>query len=128
MKLIEDKVTMYPPHAVCKADVAVIFSALPPAWTEGIETVRLSASQQWPLHRAFYSQFDHTLTICSRGLTKEETIQATLMELAAHGLGIKFQRGHHLPKRDAARVQRVIAPIVEQIVPQLSRKKIWLDR
>ncbi|MBE0539782.1 MAG: hypothetical protein IH623_00130 [Verrucomicrobia bacterium] len=128
MKVIEDKVTLYPPHAICKVDVPVILSSLPPAWTEGIETVRLCSSQQWPLHRAFYSRFDHTLTICSRGLTKQQTIQATLTELAAHGLGLKFQRWHHLPQREAARVRRVIAPLVEEIVPQLSRKKVWLDK
>jgi len=128
MKVIEDKVTGYPPHAICKADIRVILSPLPLAWTEGIKTVRLCASQQWPLHRAFYSRFDRTLTICSRGLTKEQTIQATLKELAAHGLGLKFQRWHRLPQRDLARVRGVIAPLVEEIVPQLSQKKVWLDK
>lgn len=128
MKVIQDKLAVYPPHAICKADIPVILSSLPPAWTEGIETVRLCAAQKWPLHRAFYSHFDRTLTICSRGLTKEQTIQATLTELAAHGLELTFQRWHRLPQRDAARVRRVIAPLVEKIVPQLSQTKVWLDK
>ena len=86
MKVIEDKVTVYPPHSICKADIAVILSLPPPVWIEGIKTVRLCASQRWPLRCAFCSSFDHTLTIYSHGLTKEQTIQATLTEWAARGL------------------------------------------
>ena len=37
MKVIEDKVTVYPAHAICKADVPVILSALPAEWTAGIQ-------------------------------------------------------------------------------------------
>lgn len=128
MNVIEDRVSVYPPHAICKADIPVIFASLPPEWTDGIETVRLCSSQQWPLYRALFRRFNRSLTICSRGLTKENTIRAILTELAVHGLGIKFQRGHYLSQRDEARVQRVIAPLVELIVPQLSRKKVWLDK
>ena len=55
MKVIEDKVTVYPPHAICKADVPVIFSALPSAWTAGIQTVRLcSAQKENPTVIAFF--------------------------------------------------------------------------
>ena len=126
MRVIEDKVTVDPQHAICKADIALIWSSIPAAWTDGIETVRLCSAQQWPLRHAFCSDFNHMLTICSRGLTQDRTIQAILTELAARGLGLKFQRSHRLSERDAARVQRIIAPLVEEIVPQLSlRRRLW---
>jgi hypothetical protein len=128
MKVIEDKVTVYPPHAICKADIRIILSSLPPVWSDDIETVKLCASQKWPLHRAFYNNTEHTLKISSRGLTKEQTIQAILTELAGHGLGLKFARGHRLQERDAARIRQVIAPLIEEIMPQLSQKKVWLDK
>ena len=128
MKVIEDKVTVYPPHAICRADVPLILAALPPEWTEGIKTVRLSSAQQWPLHRARFMQIEGSLSICSRGQTREATVHAILMELAVHGLGFRYQRGRHLPEKDAEQIRKIIAPLVETIVPQLSRKKVWLAR
>ena len=44
MKVIEDKVTVYPPHGLCKTDVPLIISALPAEWTADIRTVRLSSA------------------------------------------------------------------------------------
>jgi len=126
MKVIEDKVAVYPPHAISKADIPIILSSLPPTWTDGIETIKLSAFQR-PRWIACYFDYNHTLTICSRGFTKWRTIQAILMELGAHGLGLQYQRQHRLQQRDVERLLRVIAPFVEQIVPQLSQKKVWLD-
>lgn len=127
VKTIEDKVTVYPPHSICRADVRVILSALPPEWVAEIETVRLSAAQQYP-HVAVYSRFDHTFTITSRGHTKERTLHHVFTELAAHALGISFRRGHRLQARDVARVERIVAPLVERVLPLLSQKKIWLDK
>jgi hypothetical protein len=124
MRVIEDKVTVDPHHAMSKGDIPVIWWSIPSEWTNGIETVRLCSAQQWPLRRAFYSEFNQMLTICSRGLTQDQTIRAMLTELAARGLGLKFQRWHRLPEQDAARVERIIAPLVELIVPQLSRKRV----
>src|SRR5665213_3845918 len=48
IKVIEDKVTVYPPHAICRADVSVILSAPPAEWVVNIETVRLSAGNSHP--------------------------------------------------------------------------------
>jgi hypothetical protein len=127
MKVIEDRVTVYPPHAICRADVRAILSAPPPEWVADIETVRLSAAHPYP-HVAVYNRFDYTLTITSRGHTKEHTLDQIFTELAAHGLGILFRAGHRLPARDVSRVQRVVLPLVEQALPLLSRKKVWLDR
>jgi hypothetical protein len=128
MKVIEDKVTVYPPHAICKADVPVIFSALPSEWTAGIQTVRLcSAQKENPTVIAFFHRPDGFLLVKSRGFSKERVLRALLTELAGHALGLTFRSYRRLQKRDESRVQRVVAPLVEEVLPQLSQKKIWLD-
>jgi hypothetical protein len=128
MKIVEDKVTVYPPHAICKADIPVIFSALPAEWTAGIQTVRLCAAQKEnPTVIAFFHPRDGSLLIKSRGFSKERVLRALLTELAGHALGLTFRSYRRLQKRDESRVQRVTAPLAEEILPQLSQKKIWLD-
>jgi hypothetical protein len=129
MKVIEDKVTVYPPHAICKADVSVIFSALPPEWRTGIQKVRLSSAQKEnPTVIAFFHPPDGSLIVKSRGFSKERVLSGLLTELAGHALGIKFRSYRRLQERDESRVQRLIAPLVEEILPQLSQKKVWLDK
>jgi hypothetical protein len=129
VKVIEDKVTVYPPHAICKADVPVILSALPPEWTADIRTVRLCSSHgENPSVIAFFHPPDGSLLVKSRGFTKERVLRGVLTELAGHALGLTFRSYRRLQKRDESRVQRLIAPLVEQILPQLSQKKIWLDK
>src|SRR4051812_17517361 len=129
MKVIEDKVTVYPPHSICKADIPVIFSALPEEWKAGIQTVRLSSSHgENPTVIAFFHPPDGSLLIKSRGFAKEEVVRALLSELAGHALGIVFRSYRRLQKRDASRVDRLVAPLLKEILPQLSRKKVWLDR
>jgi hypothetical protein len=129
MKVIEDKVTIYPPHAICKADIPVILSALPPEWTVGIQTVRLSSSyKENPTVIAFFRPLEGSLMVKSRGFSKEQVLRGLLTELAGHALGVAFRSYRRLQKRDEARVQRLIAPLVEEILPQLSQKKVWLDK
>lgn len=129
MKVIEEKVTIYPPHAICKADVPIIFSALPAEWTEGIKTVRLcSALKENPAVIAFFHPPDGSLMMKSRGFTKEQTLSALLTELAGHALGLDFLSHRRLQKRDESRVHRVITPLIEELLPQLSQKKVWLDK
>jgi hypothetical protein len=129
MKLIEDKVTVYPPHSICKADVPLIFSALPVEWTAGIHTVRLCSSQKEnPTVIALFHPPAGSLIVKSRGFSKERVLRALLTELAGHALGLTFRSYRRLQKRDESRVQRLIAPLVEEILPQLSRKKVWLDK
>jgi hypothetical protein len=129
MKVIEDKVTIYPPHAISKADVPVILSSLPPEWTASIQTVRLSASLgENPTIIAFFHPRDGSLLVKSRGFTKERVLRGILTELAGHALGVVFRSYRRLQKRDEPRVQRAIAPLVEEILPQLSQKKVWLDK
>ncbi len=129
MKIIEDKVTVYPPNAICKADVPVVLSSLPPEWSSGIQTVRLSASLgENPTIIAFFHPPDGSLLVKSRGFPKERVLHGILTELAGHALGVAFRSDRRLQKRDEARVHRAIAPLVEEISPQLSQKKVWLDK
>jgi hypothetical protein len=129
MKVIEDKVTVYPPHSLCKADIPVILSLLPADWTTGIQTVRFSSSNgENPTVIAFFHPPDGSLLIKSRGFTKERVLRALLTELASHAMGVVFRTYRRLQKRDESRIERLVAPLVEQILPQLSRKKVWLDK
>ena len=128
MKVVEENVTIYPPHAICKADIPVIFSGLPAEWTAGINTVRLSASQDENPHIiAALLPSRGSFTVKSRGINKVRTLRAILTELAAHALGVTFLSGHRLQKRDQSRVHRVVAPLIGELLPQLSQKKVWLD-
>jgi hypothetical protein len=129
MKIVEDNVTVYPPHAICKADIPVILSALPAEWTGGIKTVRLSSSHgENPHVIAFFHPPAGSLNVKSRGIGKENTLQAILTELAGHALGVTFLSGRRLQKRDESRLRRLVAPLVTAILPQLSQKKVWLDK
>lgn len=129
MKVIEDKVTVYPPHSLCKADIPVILSSLPGEWTAGIQTVRLSSSYgENPTVIAFFHPPDGSLLIKSRGFTKKRVLHAMLTELAAHAVGVVFRTDRRPQKRDQSRIERLVAPLAEELLPQLSRKKVWLDR
>jgi hypothetical protein len=129
MKVIEDKVTVYPPHSICRADIPVILASLPAEWTAGIQTVRLSASHgENPAVIAFFHPPDGSLLIKSRGFTKERVLRALLTELASHAVGVVFRTYRRLQKRDESRIETLVAPLVEEILPQLSCKKVWLDR
>src|SRR5262245_20860359 len=129
MKIIEDKVTVYPPHAICKADIPVILSSLPVEWTAGVRTVRLSSSHgENPTVIAFHHPPDGSLMIKSRGFTKKRVLRALLTELPGHAIGVAFRSYRRLQKRDESRIERLIAPLVEVILPQLSQKKVWLDK
>ena len=127
MRVIEEKVTVYPPHAICRADVPIILAALPADWSAGIRCVRLCAShKRIPQLIAYQNTFDGSLTVKSRGVSKECTLRAVLTELAGRALGLTFLGGHRLQKRDQSRVERMVEPLVEVILPQLSSKKVWL--
>jgi hypothetical protein len=129
MKVFEDKVTVYPPHAIGKANVRVILTSLPPEWTAGIQTVRLSASHgENPTVIAYFHPPAGSLLVKSRGSTKERVLRGILTELAGHALGVVFRSYRRLQQRDESRVQRAIAPLVETILPLLSQRKVWLDK
>ena len=129
MEVIEDKVTVYPPHSICKADVPVILSALPAEWTAGIQTVRLSAAMnENPTVIASFHPSYGSLLVKSRGFSKERVLRGILTELAGHALGVAFRSYGRLQKRDESRIQAAIAPLAEGILPQLSQKKVWLDK
>jgi hypothetical protein len=128
MKVIEDKVAVYPPHAICKADIPVIFSALPAEWIAGVQTVRLSSAHgENPAVVAFFFPSTRWLLVKSRGCSRQHVLRALLTELAGNALGVTFRSYRRLQKRDEARVLRLVSPLVDQILPQLSQKKIWLD-
>ena len=77
---------------------------------------------------ASFHRSDGSLLVKSRGFSKERVLSALLTELAGHALGLTFRSARRLQKRDESRVQRLIAPLIEEILPQLSQKKIWLDK
>jgi hypothetical protein len=127
VKILEDKLTVYPPHALCRADVRMIMSSVPAKWSEGVETVKLSA-QQANIPIVKYNRFNKTFTISSRGQTKEHTLHQVLVRLAAHGLGLQLRGWERLQERDVSKVEKLVAPLFEELLPNLSKKKVWLDK
>ncbi len=121
VKIIADKIDKHPQHALSCADVCRIFSTVPPAWREGVKTVRLSASRS-SASIALYSWPTETLTVASRGCSKEQTLHAVLAELAAHTLGFKHRTFQHLQSRYQAQVERLVSPLMDELLPQLLGK------
>lgn len=118
MKIIVDKAEGYPPHALSRADVRVIFSCVPPAWAELVKVVRLSASRS-ATSPVTYASFGETLTIASRGQTKDNALHHILTELAAHALGFKQRTFQALQARHKAEVQRAVEQLVDEVWPQI---------
>ena len=122
MKIITDKIDEYPGHAISRADVRLILSSVPAAWSEHIKVVRLSSSRSAASVALYaHSSSGDTLTIASRGHTKERALHCMLAELAAHALGFKHRTFHHLQARYQAQVESLIAPLKTELLPQLSR-------
>src|SRR5260370_38008670 len=122
MKIIVDKIDEYPRHAISRADIHLILSAVPPAWSENVKVVRLSASRS-AASVALYAQSGETLTIASRGHTKEDTLHRVLVELAAHALGFKHRTFQHLQSRYESQVENFVAPLMDELLPLLSQKR-----
>lgn len=121
MKIIVDKIDEYPRHALSKADVRLILSSVPPAWTEHVKVVRLSSSRS-AASVALFAHSVETLTIASRGHTRESTLHRVLVELAAHALGFKHRTFQHLQSRYQAQVESLVAPLMDELLPQLSQR------
>lgn len=121
MKIIADKIDEYPRHALTRADVRLILSSVPPAWSEQVKVVRLSACRS-AASVALYARPDKTLTIASRGCTKEGALYSVLAELAAHALGFKHRTFQHLQSRYQYQVKSLVAPLMAEILTQFSRK------
>ena len=121
MKIVADKIDEYPRPALTRADVRLIMSSVPSAWSEHVKVVRLSASRS-ATSLALYAHSGETLTIASRGYTKERALHSVLTELAAHALGFKRRTFQHLQSRYRHQVESLVAPLMASISPQFSRK------
>ena len=126
MKIIVDKVIEYPRHAISPADVRLILSSVPVAWAANVKVVRLSSSRS-AASVALYSRSVETLTIASRGRSKESTLHRVLEELAAHALGFKQRTFQHLQARYESKVASAVAPLMDELLPLLSQKRILRD-
>lgn len=122
MKIIVDKIDEYPGHAFSRADIRVILSAVPAEWSEHIKAVRLSSSRS-ATSVALYAHLSSgdALTIASRDHTTESALHCVLAELAAHALGFKHRTFQHLQTRHQAQVESLVAPLMAELLPQLSR-------
>jgi len=125
MKIIADKIDAYPKHALTRADVRMILSSVPPTWAEHVKVVHLSASRS-AASLVLYAHADETLTVASRGYTKERAVHSVLSELAAHALGFKRRTFQHLQSRYQSQVESLVAPLMAEILPQLTRKTTWV--
>lgn len=127
MKIVADKIDELPKHAITRDDVRKILSTVPSAWTEDVKVVRLCSSHgQNPTIIASLNLSEGMLLIKSRGLSKERVLRAVLTELAGHSLGLVFLAARRLQKRDESRVERLVAPLVQEILPLLRDAQVRL--
>ncbi len=119
MKIIADKIDEDPGHAISPADIRLIFCSVPAAWSQHVKAVRLSSSRS-AASVALYAHSRDTLTIASRKHTKASTLHSVLCELAAHALGFKRRTFQHLQARYQAQVERLVAPLMDELLPKLS--------
>ncbi|HSH15651.1 MAG TPA: hypothetical protein VLD18_06445 [Verrucomicrobiae bacterium] len=127
MKIIVDKIDEYPRHALSKADIRLIFSTVPPVWVERIKVVRLSSSRS-AASVALIAAPVETLTVASRGRSRPDALRCVLVELAAHALGFKQRTFQHLQSRHQSKVECLVAPLMDELLPQLSHKTQSMDR
>jgi hypothetical protein len=101
----------------------LILSAVPSSWSEHVKVVRLSSSRSAASVALYaHSASGDALTIASRGRTKERALHCVLAELAAHALGFKHRTFQHLQARYQAKVESLVAPLMDELLPQLSHK------
>lgn len=122
MRIIEDKLNEYPPHRISRADIKRIFAVVPEEWIFDVEVVRLAGGNPHP-NVAVFNAFAKTLTIKSRGRSTEETVRCILRELAGKSLGTEFVKGHKFQTRDIPNVNRVVEPLLSEILPLISGRK-----
>lgn len=110
-----------------REDIRLILSSVPQSWRDNIKVARVCSTYgENPTVIAFFHPPDGSLVIKSRGFSKERVLRALLTELAGHALGVVFLAYRRLQKRDESRVARLVAPLVAEILPQLTRSYVRL--
>jgi len=122
MKIHADKTEGQPPHALSVRAVRCILAGVPASWIEGMAGVRLANSLDGA-PEAWFNRYDRTLTIRSRGCTPKKALEAILFELAAVDAGYAKRRWHQISARESSRVRKVIAPLVEELLPVVTPPK-----
>ena len=120
MKIIVDKIDELPRHAISKAEVRMVLTLVPAAWSEHVKVVRLSSSRS-AASVALYAHSGETLTIASRGRGRDDTLHQVLVELAAQSLGFKHRTFQHLQSRYQAEVERLVTPLMTKLLQKLSQ-------
>lgn len=122
VKIHADKTETDPPHALRVLDVRRILATVPPDWIAGLVEVRLTNSLKasaW----AFFSRYDGSLTIYSRGCTAKQALIAILSELAASSLGINTRQRHRYSDAESHRLSHLIQPLVDRLLPAITPLK-----
>ena len=128
MRIAEDKVTVQPQHSLTKEEVKIILGELPEDWVKDIESVRLSNAlpdNSNAFHFAKFSPWKRQLTLAVRALTKEKAVRAILRELASRPM-FPGKYWWILSGAESKQVDRRISPLVDLLLPQLSKKKTWM--
>ncbi len=89
-------------------------------WVEGLTEARLSNSLEYCRSYAFVSRYDGCLTIYSRRGTKRDALVAVLSSLAVSSLGIRIGIGRRPSQVDKRRLDRVIEPLVDELLPEIT--------
>ena len=118
MKIRADNIQGSPSHALQVKDVERILAGVPTDWTRDISSVRLTNAQDQRSY-AFFHTSDGCLTIFSRGSTPAQALQAVLVELAAHLIGVNKSFGRPLSNRESQRVHKLTQPYMDELLPAI---------
>lgn len=108
MRITADPIERGPAHGVSPVEVREWLQALPPAWTERLRTVHLSAStRSWAI--ASFSSVTNHLVICSREQPAPEVLQAVARELFLHATQVHPQPEWRLSAKQKREADRKVA-------------------
>lgn len=119
-----ERVSAPPFHGLSRSELKSIFSQLPREWLSDLNEVCLTASRVSENTRfggsdSFFSPFDGTLTIFSRGRTALQLLEPVIVALAGHHLGVPLRRGHRYSKKDLHVIQCAAEPVTNRILKSL---------
>jgi len=122
MKIHADKIDGTPPHALGVRGIKCALATVPASWIANLAEVRLTNSLE-SAPRAFFSQYDHILTVHARGCSTRQALELILSELAAVHFGYATRHWHRLSAKEASHLHKVIQPLVEELLPVVTPSK-----
>ena len=132
MKIILDKIISSPPHALNRREVKFLLDTIPTEWNIKLSVIHLKATlpENSRFERpAIYSYLDNgRLNVCSRGLSRDKACQEILRELAIQQFHITMRMIHRLSDTELKRLDKIIAPLVQQAKAKFHQTEVGVNQ